>query len=283
MVMTPLNAGRRIPLMLQREEKLREFAEVTDLNRIEDGKDARVGFVTSGPTYLHILEVLPGCPPGQTGSEPPGAPGPDPRPGRDRWSIWWWSRRWSRSWSRRSAPPAFPVHGKDLLPRMGELAPHVLRPAIRAFLGEAVEPEPAPIRTLEFTVPVQGLPPAADHVRGLSRTWASITACPRSRTPRSPATSAVIPWAPVTPGTPSTPASPWAPPWAWPWGWTRAVVEADKDKRVHRRHRRLHLPAHGHAGPAEHCLQPRQCHHPAAGQQQHGGHDRWSGAPGQRP
>ena len=51
-----------------------------------------------------------------------------------------------------------PVHGKDLLPRMGELAPHILRPAIRAFLGEPAEPEQTPKRPLAFTTPVQVFP-----------------------------------------------------------------------------------------------------------------------------
>ena len=157
MVMTPLNAGRRIPLMLQREEKLREFAEVTDLNRIEDGKDARVGFVTSGPTYLHILESFPDAPLVKLGLSHP-APLGLIRSLAEKVEHLVVVEEVEPLLEQEIRAAGIPVHGKDLLPRMGELAPHVLRPAIRAFLGEAVEPEPAPRRTLEFTVPVKVFP-----------------------------------------------------------------------------------------------------------------------------
>ena len=39
MVMTPMTAGRRIPLMLAREEQLRAFAEVTDLKGLSGHAD----------------------------------------------------------------------------------------------------------------------------------------------------------------------------------------------------------------------------------------------------
>jgi indolepyruvate ferredoxin oxidoreductase alpha subunit len=157
MVMTPMNAARRIPLMLQREEKLREFAELTDLNRIEDGKDPRIGFVTSGPTYLHVLESFPDAPLVKLGFSYPPPMGLI-RSLAEQVEHLVVVEEVEPLLEQEIRAIGIPVHGKDLLPRMGELAPHILRPAIRAFLGEAVEPEPAPRRTLEFTVPVKVFP-----------------------------------------------------------------------------------------------------------------------------
>ena len=48
-VMVPGAAGKRLPLMFERENSLRAEAAVSKLNAIEPGADRRVGFVTSGP------------------------------------------------------------------------------------------------------------------------------------------------------------------------------------------------------------------------------------------
>ncbi len=157
LVMTPMNAGYRIPLMLEREERLRAFSEITDLNRIEDGKDPRVGFVTSGPTYLHVLESFPNAPLVKLGlGYPPPMELIRALAARVEHLVVVEEVEPLLELEIRAA--GIPVHGKDLLPRMGELAPHVLRPAIRAFLGEPAAPEPAPKRLLEFTTPVQVFP-----------------------------------------------------------------------------------------------------------------------------
>ena len=157
MVMTPMNAGRRIPLMLAREEQLRAFAEVTDLNRIETGKDPRIGFVTSGPTYLHVLEAFPDAPLVKLGFSYPPPLGLI-RSLAEQVEHLVVVEEVEPLLEQEIRAAGIPVHGKDLLPRMGELAPHVLRPAIRAFLGEPAEPEPTPKRSLAFTTPVQVFP-----------------------------------------------------------------------------------------------------------------------------
>ncbi len=157
MVMTPMNAGRRIPLMLAREEQLRAFAEVTDLNRLEAGQDPRIGFVTSGPTYLHVLESFPDAPLVKLGFSYPPPLGLI-RALADQVEHLVVVEEVEPLLEQEIRAAGIPVHGKDLLPRMGELAPHVLRPAIRAFLGEPAEPEPTPKRSLAFTTPVQVFP-----------------------------------------------------------------------------------------------------------------------------
>jgi indolepyruvate ferredoxin oxidoreductase alpha subunit len=57
-VMIPGFARRRHPLVMERLQKLAEFAETTDLNRIEKG-DSSLGIISAGPSYLYAKEVLP--------------------------------------------------------------------------------------------------------------------------------------------------------------------------------------------------------------------------------
>ena len=61
-VMTPTGAGKRIPLMFARVGELRKEAEVSALNFIEPGSDRRVGFIASGPAYMHVKESFPDAP-----------------------------------------------------------------------------------------------------------------------------------------------------------------------------------------------------------------------------
>jgi indolepyruvate ferredoxin oxidoreductase alpha subunit len=61
-VMVPSAAGRRLPLMFERERRLRAEAEISELNVVEPGSDRRVGFVTSGPAYMHVRESFPDAP-----------------------------------------------------------------------------------------------------------------------------------------------------------------------------------------------------------------------------
>lgn len=167
MVMTPGHAAPRIPWMHQREERIRAFAEECELNFIEDGSDKRVGFITSGPTYLHVKETYPNAPVVKLGLTCPAPMG--------------LIRRFSEQVDQvvivEEVEPiletevkaqGIKVLGKEILPRVGELAPNVLRPAIGRLLGEEVEEEkPAP-------VPVELLPP----VKVFPRPPTMCVACP---------------------------------------------------------------------------------------------------------
>src|SRR5664279_3907745 len=61
-VMVPGAAVRLLPLMFERENKLRAEAEISPLNFVETGSDRRVGFITSGPAYMHVRESFPNAP-----------------------------------------------------------------------------------------------------------------------------------------------------------------------------------------------------------------------------
>ena len=136
-VMTPAGAGRRIPLMFEREAALRAVAEASPWNIAEAGSDTRVGFVTSGPAYMHVRESFPNAPVFKLGLS---CPLPLAR-----------LRDFAASVGQlvvvEEVEPLVETElkangiaclGKDILPRQGELAPHVLRPAIARLLGEPV-------------------------------------------------------------------------------------------------------------------------------------------------
>lgn len=58
MVMLPALARQRRLAVEERMARLAEFAETTELNRIEEG-DTRRGFITSGVSYLYVKEAFP--------------------------------------------------------------------------------------------------------------------------------------------------------------------------------------------------------------------------------
>lgn len=56
-VMMPGNAKKRHPFVEERTEKLREWAETSDINRVEMG-DTALGIITSSTSYLYAKEVF---------------------------------------------------------------------------------------------------------------------------------------------------------------------------------------------------------------------------------
>jgi indolepyruvate ferredoxin oxidoreductase alpha subunit len=134
-VMTPAGAVRRIPLMFEREAALRAEAEASAFNIVETGADKRVGFVTSGPAYMHVRESFPDAPVLKLGLS---CPLPLER-------IRAFAATVDRLVVAEEVEPLIEMElkangisclGKDILPRQGELAPHVLKPAIAKLLGE---------------------------------------------------------------------------------------------------------------------------------------------------
>ncbi|MEF8698252.1 MAG: thiamine pyrophosphate-dependent enzyme [Candidatus Accumulibacter sp. UW26] len=136
-VMVPSAAGRRLPLMFERERRLRAAAEISGLNVAEAGSDRRIGFVTSGPAYMHVRESFPDAPVFKLGFSFP----------LPLASL----RRFAEACERlvvvEEVEPlienelkaqGMAVTGKEILPLSGELSPQVLKPAIAGLLGEAL-------------------------------------------------------------------------------------------------------------------------------------------------
>ena len=57
-VMMPGNAKRRHPVVEARTMALTAYAEDAEINRIDDGEDYSVGFITSSTSYQYIKEVM---------------------------------------------------------------------------------------------------------------------------------------------------------------------------------------------------------------------------------
>ena len=136
-VMTPAGASKRIPLMFARDGELRAAAEASSLNVIEKGSDRRVGFIASGTAYMHVKECFPDAPVLKLGFTCP-LPVEKCRELAglvDRVVV---VEEVEPLVETELKAQGLAVHGKDILPLQGELAPNVLRPAIARLLGEPV-------------------------------------------------------------------------------------------------------------------------------------------------
>ena len=146
-VMVPGMASRRVPLMFERERKLRELSEQSELNVIEEGSDRRVGFITSGPVYMHVRECFPEAPVLKLGFSCP-VPFEKVRAFAEKCDQLVVAEEVEPLIETEIKAQGIKVIGKDILPCIGELSPPVLRPAIAKLLGEPV-PEatqaPAPV------------------------------------------------------------------------------------------------------------------------------------------
>lgn len=144
-VMVPGNAGKRIPLMFQRDNTLRAEAEQSPLNVIEAGSDKRVGFITSGPAYMHVRESFPDAPVLKLGFSWP-VPFDKCRELAAQVDQVVIVEEVEPLIETELKAQGIAVIGKDILPLQGELAPPVIKPAIARLLGEPVEEVPLRVR-----------------------------------------------------------------------------------------------------------------------------------------
>src|SRR5699024_8320885 len=56
-IMMPGNAKKRHPVVEERTRALIEYAETSPLNRVEPGKDHKMGIITSSTSYQYVKEV----------------------------------------------------------------------------------------------------------------------------------------------------------------------------------------------------------------------------------
>ena len=180
MVMTPANARHRIPKMFGREEALRRYSNAEcPLNRLQAGGDARVGFVASGPAFLHVRESFPDAPVLKLGmSYPP--PMEKIRELADQVERLVVVEEVEPLLETEIKAAGIAAVGKGILPRAGELAPHVLRPAVGRLLGEEEPAEPAgreaKVAKLQVTPPAQAKPAAGEGL--FPRPPTMCVACP---------------------------------------------------------------------------------------------------------
>lgn len=133
-VMVPGNARHRIPKMFARDTVLRDFAEQSDLNRIEPGSDPRMGIVTSGAAYYHVKEAFPDAPVFKLGFSHP-APIEHIRDFANSVETLVVVEEVEPLLETELKAAGIALKGKEILPRAGELTPAVLRPALSSLLG----------------------------------------------------------------------------------------------------------------------------------------------------
>jgi len=158
LVMIPTNARHRIPLMYQREEQLRRYSEASDLNFVKEGSDNRVGFVASGPVFMHILEAYPNAPLIKLGLSYP-VPMEKIRAFAAEVDQLVVAEEVEPILEGEIKAAGIKAIGKEILPRIGELAPQALRPAIGSLLGEAPAELPAKADRLAGVPEVKVAPP----------------------------------------------------------------------------------------------------------------------------
>ena len=157
-VMTPGGASKRLPLMFARERELANLSERSPLNVLERGAGTkasrRVGFITSGPAYMHVRECFPDAPVLKLGFSYP-LPMQKIRGLAEICETVVVVEEVEPLIETEIKAEGVKVHGKDILPRIGELSPAVLRPAIGKLLGETDAPvQPA----LHKTPPLKVFP-----------------------------------------------------------------------------------------------------------------------------
>lgn len=136
-VMVPGHAKPRVPLMFEREAAVRAEAETSPFNLSVAGTDKRVGFVTSGPAYMHVREAFPDAPVFKLGLAYP-APLEALRAFAETVDALLVVEETEPLLENELKAAGIACHGKDVLPRWGELAPEVLLPGLARLRGEHV-------------------------------------------------------------------------------------------------------------------------------------------------
>ncbi|MEH6473366.1 MAG: thiamine pyrophosphate-dependent enzyme [Halopseudomonas sp.] len=148
-VMVPGHAKARIPLMHQRDKALRQHSEESPLNQLELSDDRSLGFVTSGPAYMHVKEAFPNASVLKLGLSHP-APVEQVRKFAEQVDTLIMVEETEPLLETEFKAEGIALLGKEILPSIGELSPEVLTESINRWQrGESlpeVKPQaPAPI------------------------------------------------------------------------------------------------------------------------------------------
>jgi indolepyruvate ferredoxin oxidoreductase alpha subunit len=153
-VMVPANAQRRVPEVLARDKALAGASEKSAFNRMEPGSDRRVGFVTSGPAYMHVREAFPDAPLLKLGFSHP-APINLARQLAAEVETLVVVEETEPLLETEIRAAGIAALGKAYLPAAGELSPHVLRKSLAALLPE----QAAALESPRACLPVFPRPP----------------------------------------------------------------------------------------------------------------------------
>jgi len=149
-VMVPGHAKERLPLMHQRDKALLQHSEQSPLNMVQLGSDRSLGFVTSGPAYMHIKEAYPDACVVKLGMSHP-APVELVRELAQQVDTLIVVEETEPLLETELKAAGIALLGKEIMPSIGELSPEVLHKAIgRWQRGEKPfdAPKPAAPATL---------------------------------------------------------------------------------------------------------------------------------------
>lgn len=144
-VMIPVNARKKHPKIIDRIERLKTYADASDLTRIEMG-DTKVGIITSGICYQYVKEIMPQASILKLGITFPLAEG----------KIKEFAASVDRLFVVEELEPfleeqvtllGFKVEGKRFFSRLGELSPDAVAKGFKeagVYDGEIVKPMAAP-------------------------------------------------------------------------------------------------------------------------------------------
>ncbi|MDR2014143.1 MAG: indolepyruvate ferredoxin oxidoreductase [Azoarcus sp.] len=149
-VMVPANAQKRLPGVFAREKALAEESATSAFNRLEPGSDRRVGFVTSGPAYMHVREAFPNAPVLKLGISWP-VPMGKVREFAAQVDTLVVVEETEQLLETEILAAGIPARGKDLLPTAGEMPPFILKKHLAVLFpelanaAETAAPAPVPV------------------------------------------------------------------------------------------------------------------------------------------
>lgn len=131
-VMLPAHARRRKPVVLERLNKIREYAEQSPLNRVEWG-DTELGFVTGGIAYQYVKEAFPQASVLKLGLSYP-LPVEMIKDFSSKVDHLFVVEELDNFWETLIRAMGIDCRGKDVLPAAGELSPSIVRHAVAQVL-----------------------------------------------------------------------------------------------------------------------------------------------------
>ncbi|MCP5087478.1 MAG: indolepyruvate ferredoxin oxidoreductase [Rhodobacteraceae bacterium] len=141
-VMVPQNAKKRQVVQFERDARLTELSEETPWNPVIDGDDRRVGFVASGPAFMHTSEAFPDAPILKLGFSYP-VPIEKIRAFADTVDSLLVVEETEPLVETALKAASVACHGKDVLPRCGELLPSIISKGVETLHGGVVSQEMA--------------------------------------------------------------------------------------------------------------------------------------------
>ncbi len=135
-VMIPAHARERQKHQFERDDQLALLSEETSWNPVIEGDDKTIGFVASGPAFMHVREAFPDAPILKLGFSHP-VPVEKIRDFGETVDNLLVVEETEPLVENTLKAAGIRCHGKDILPRCGELQPHIISSGVDVLLNGA--------------------------------------------------------------------------------------------------------------------------------------------------